>query len=76
MISCNDFSTPERERLAWLTILISSYKAEHDWENDVDPSATDEMLREVTELANELEQKVAPAPEELQPSPTPDEIPL
>ena len=65
MVSAGDVSTPERERLSWLTILIHQYEREHDWEADEDPDATREMIREVTALANELELKAAPAPPEI-----------
>lgn len=58
MVSASDCSTPERERLSWLTCLISSYKAEHDWEADEDPTASREMLREVCALADELERQL------------------
>ena len=76
MISASDFSTPERERLAWLTILINSYDQEHDWANDEDPAATNEMLREVRSLADELEHKALPAPETPEQSPINDSIPF
>jgi hypothetical protein len=55
MVPAYDCSTPERERLSWLTVLIKSYESEHDWRKDEDPSATREMLREVRLLADELE---------------------
>ena len=34
----------DREELDWLDILISSYNQEHDWENDEDTLATQEMV--------------------------------
>jgi hypothetical protein len=62
MIPVYDISTPERERLSWLTCLLNCYRQEHDWNADEDPSATAEMLAQVESLADELEAKAAPAP--------------
>jgi hypothetical protein len=46
---------PDSETRSWLRCLISSYKQEHDWEGDEDPSATQEMLTECEKIADWLE---------------------
>jgi hypothetical protein len=44
-----------RERIMWLRTLVSAYREEHDWDGDIDPGATDDMLRACEALAGELE---------------------
>ena len=68
----------EEFRLTWLKKLAEAYEAEHDWEEDEDPSATLEMLTEVKALAAELvaahllhRDKIEPPP-----APQPDRPPL
>lgn len=41
-------------RIGWLETLCAMYEQGHDWENDEDPSATREMLREVRAVHAEL----------------------
>ena len=55
MVDISDCSTPARARLSWLSCLISQYAVEHVWYADIDPESTHEMLREVTQLAHDLE---------------------
>jgi hypothetical protein len=57
MVPASDTTTPERERLSWLTCLIVTFEREHDWTADEDPSATREMLAEVRALADDLEKR-------------------
>jgi len=47
--------TINAERVGWLRTLIAEYEREHDWDADIDPSATMEMIREVTALHKALE---------------------
>ncbi len=53
--------TPDQEQVGWLRCLISSYRNEHDWEADEDPTATAEMIVECEHLAARL---AAAIPEE------------
>lgn len=45
----------DAERVGWLGTLIGQYEREHDWDADIDPSATMEMIREVTALHKAIE---------------------
>ncbi len=42
------------ERVGWLRTLLADYRDSHDWNDDIDPSATGEMLRAVQALYDEL----------------------
>ena len=44
----------DREELDWLGILVASYKSEHNWKDDEDPSATDEMISSCEHLLKKL----------------------
>ena len=55
MVDISDCSTPARSRLSWLSCLLGQYAQEHDWTKDEDPDSTGEMIREVTQLAHDLE---------------------
>lgn len=50
-----------REQLGWLRTLIADYRLRVT--NDIDPSATAEMLSTCTELLVELEAEIPPEPE-------------
>lgn len=44
----------DRQRIEWLNNLICAYEGEHDWEQDCDHLATEEMLRECRFLLGHL----------------------
>lgn len=41
-------------QVGWIKTLVTQYRQEHNWEADEDPTATAEMLREATHVADEL----------------------
>ena len=67
----------DREQLDWLGILISSYRAEHNWKEDEDCLATHEMLSSCEHLLLRLSDYQEPEEERTAISPIDDkEVPF
>ena len=50
----------EVEDVEWLDILVGQFRSEHDWENDEDPTATQEMLAVCESIAFRLRMAAPP----------------
>lgn len=63
-------------RIGAIKTLACAYNQEHNWADDEDPSATNELIREVEAIHRDLLAKLGERPARLEPEPMDPNLPF